>query len=57
MQIIHNEHAKALDKRLLGLFETKAREFTRFSEENPKTAMITMLIAGLYEELAGLVKH
>ncbi|HMW92570.1 MAG TPA: hypothetical protein PLC15_23985 [Candidatus Obscuribacter sp.] len=52
-----NEHAKALDKRLLGLFETKAREFTRFSEENPKTAVITMLIAGLYEELADIVKH
>lgn len=53
----HNEHARALDQRLHGLFEKKVVEFTRFSEENPKTATITMLIAGLYEELATIVKH
>ena len=53
----HNEHAKALDQRLQGLFEKKVAEFTRFSEDNPKTAAITMLLAGLYEELAMIVRH
>jgi hypothetical protein len=52
-----NEHAKALDRRLLGLFETKAVEFTKYSDENPKTAPITMMIAGLYKDLADIVKH
>ncbi len=51
-----NEHAKALDTRLLGLFEHKILEFTKFSEENPNTAPITMLIAGLYKDLADIVK-
>jgi len=52
-----NEHGKALDRRLLGLFESKAQEFTKYSEENPKTAAITLLIAGLYKDLADVVKH
>ena len=52
-----NEHAKALDRRLLGLFETKAVEFTKYSDENPKTASITLMIAGLYKDLADIVKH
>jgi hypothetical protein len=56
MSISNNEHAKALDRRLLGLFESKAIEFTRFSEENPQTAGITMLIAGLYKDLATIIK-
>jgi hypothetical protein len=51
-----NEHAKALDRRLLGLFESKAQEFAKYSEENPQTAGITMMIAGLYKDLAAVVK-
>ena len=52
----NNEHAKALDRRLLGLFETKALEFTKYSEEHPRTAPITMMIAGLYKDLAAVVR-
>jgi hypothetical protein len=51
-----NEHARALDTRLLGIFEHKILEFTKFSEENPGTASITMMIAGLYRDLAEIVK-
>jgi hypothetical protein len=50
------EHGKALDRRLLGLFESKALEFAKYSEENPHTAAITMMIAGLYKDLAAVVK-
>ena len=57
MSISTNEHAKALDRRLLGLFESKALEFTKFSEENPQTAGITLLIAGLYQDLAAVIKN
>jgi hypothetical protein len=53
----YNQHAKALDYRLLSIFESKAEEFARYSEENPHTAMITLLIAGLYKDLAAIVKH
>jgi hypothetical protein len=56
MPILSNEHAKALDRRLLGLFESKALEFAKYSEENPQTAGITMIIAGLYKDLAAVVK-
>ncbi len=52
-----NEYAQALDTRLLGIFEHKILEFTKFSEENPNTAAITMLIAGLYRDLANIVKN
>jgi hypothetical protein len=52
----HNEHARALDKRLLSIFETKAQEFAKYSDENPKTASITLMIAGLYKDLALIVK-
>lgn len=55
--MIHNEHARALDARLLGLFETKIHEFTKFSEENPATAPITMMIAGLYKDLADIIRR
>lgn len=54
--MIHNEHARALDKRLLSIFETKAQEFAKYSDENPKTASITLMIAGLYKDLALIVK-
>jgi hypothetical protein len=52
-----NEHAKALDRRLLGIFESKALEFTNYSEQNPHTAAITMMIAGLYKDLIEVIKR
>lgn len=55
--MIYNEHARALDARLLGLFENKMHEFTKFSEENPSTAPITMMIAGIYKDLADIIKR
>jgi len=51
-----NEHMEALQKRLKELFEHKAQEFTRYSEENPHTAPVTSQIAGMYEDLARVMR-
>ena len=42
---------EALQERLKEIFETKAAEFNRYSEENPNTAVVTNQIAGMYEDL------
>jgi hypothetical protein len=47
-----NEHIEKLQTRLREIFETKAKEFSRYSEENPTTAPVTAQIAGMYEDLA-----
>ena len=46
----HNEHAKALDQRLQGLFEKKVAEFTRFSEENRKANLAFVELLGRIAE-------
>jgi len=45
-------HVKEFEERLLGLFERKAAEFSRYAEEQPNTAIVTAQLAGLYKELA-----
>jgi hypothetical protein len=51
-----NEHIEALQKRLANIFELKAAEFTKYSEENPHTSQITTQVAGMYEDLARVMK-
>ncbi len=52
-----NEHVSKLNDKLRGIFETKAAEFNKYSQENPKTAAVTTQIAGMYEELAAVFKQ
>ncbi|MBX3134935.1 hypothetical protein KF707_01780 [Candidatus Obscuribacterales bacterium] len=51
-----NEHIEALQKRLVNIFELKAAEFTKYSEENPHTSQITTQVAGMYEDLARVMR-
>ncbi len=51
-----NEHMEALQKRLTELFENKAAEFTKYSEDNPHNAPVTSQIAGMYEDLARVMR-
>ncbi len=52
-----NDHIQQFNTRLINIFETKAQEFTKYSEENPSTAIIAAQLAGLYADLAELMKH
>lgn len=45
-------YVKSFEERLIGLFERKAEEFSRFAEERPQTAVVTTQLAGLYKDLA-----
>jgi len=56
-QLRMNEHAKAFNQRLIGIFETKEAEFTKHSEEHPATAPVTVQIAGLYSDLIEIMRH
>ncbi|CAN5676613.1 hypothetical protein BH10CYA1_BH10CYA1_55360 [soil metagenome] len=51
-----NEHVKNFNKRLIGIFEVKAEEFTKHSQENPLTSGITAELAGLYADLVEVMK-
>ena len=51
------EHINNFNTRLIGIFETKAEEFTKFSAENPSTAPVAAQLAGLYSDLAALMKN
>ena len=52
-----NKHIKALEERLIGLFERKMVEFKKYSEENPSSAPVTSQLAFLYAELVDAIKH
>lgn len=52
-----NPHVKNFDDRLLSLFEKRAQEFVRFSEEQPRTARVARQLADLYMDLANLIKR
>lgn len=46
-------HMQEFNQRLLGMFERKAEEFSRFAEEQPtRTAAVASQIADMYRELA-----
>ena len=51
-----NDYVEKFHQKLIGLFETKAAEFTRRSEENPAIATVASEIAGLYKDLADVMK-
>jgi hypothetical protein len=51
-----NDHIEKFHERLIGLFETKAEEFNKRIEENPAIANITAEIAGLYRDLAKVMR-
>jgi len=51
-----NDHVKNFEQRLIGLFERKAEEFTRYSQEDPKTASVTSQLAGLYQDLVEVMR-
>jgi hypothetical protein len=51
------DHIQNFNTRLIGLFETKAEEFKQFSAENPATAPVANQLAGLYTDLATLMKN
>ena len=42
--------------KLIGLFESKAEEFTRRSEENPAIATVATEIALMYQDLAKVMR-
>ncbi|HEY9786714.1 MAG TPA: hypothetical protein V6D17_15030 [Candidatus Obscuribacterales bacterium] len=52
-----NDQIQKFNQRLLGMFERKAEEFTRYSEEDTPSASVAAQIAGLYTELAELVRQ
>jgi len=51
-----NDHIKAFQQRLTTLFERKAAEFAKYSKDEPKTAVVTRELAGLYTDLAQVMK-
>jgi hypothetical protein len=51
------DHIQNFNTRLIGIFETKAEEFTKFSLENPTTAPVASQLADLYSDLAKLMKN
>jgi len=51
------DHIQNFNTRLIGIFETKAEEFTKFSLENPTTAPVAAQLADLYSDLAKLMKN
>lgn len=51
-----NDYVKAFQQRLTNLFETRAREFTKYSIDEPKTANVTKELAGLYSDLVKVMK-
>ena len=51
-----NEYIQPFEQRLIGLFESKAQEFTKYSEEDAFTAPVAAQLAGLYAELVEVMK-
>ncbi len=51
-----NEHIQEFQKRLLCIFESKAEEFTKYSQEDGNSAPVAAQLAGLYSDLAEVMK-
>ncbi len=51
-----NEHIQEFQKRLLFIFESKVEEFTKYSQEDGSTAPVAAQLAGLYSDLAEVMK-
>jgi len=50
-------YVKTFEERLRLLFQMKAAEFSRYAEEEPKTACVTIQLAGLYQDLVEAMGH
>ncbi|MBY0358173.1 MAG: hypothetical protein K2W82_09250 [Candidatus Obscuribacterales bacterium] len=51
------QHVKNFEDRLVGIFEKKAAEFSRYAEEQPKTAIVTSQLADLYRDLVVVMRR
>jgi hypothetical protein len=51
-----NDYIQKFQDKLIGIFETKADEFNKRTEENPAIANVTAEIAGLYQDLARVMR-
>jgi len=51
-----NDHIQKFQEKLIGHFETKAEEFSKRSHENPAINNITAELAGLYQDLAKVMR-
>jgi len=51
-----NEHIQEFQKRLLNLFESKAEEFAKYSQEDAHTGPVAAQLAGLYTDLIQVMK-
>lgn len=49
-------YVREFEERLRGIFERKAEEFSKYAEEQPKTAMVASQIADLYRDLAQIMR-
>ncbi len=50
-------YVQTFEERLRSLFQRKAAEFSRYAEEEPSTAIVTVQLAGLYEDLVEALSH
>ncbi len=51
-----NDYIQKFHEKLIGHFETKAEEFIKRSEENPAISSVASEIAGLYQDLAKVMR-
>jgi hypothetical protein len=51
-----NDHIQQFNQRLIGLFESKAEEFTQYSQSDASQAPIAAQIAGLYIDLVEVMR-
>jgi hypothetical protein len=49
-------YIQTFQQKLIGLFENKAKEFTKYSEEEAFSAPVAAQLAGLYTELVEVMK-
>ncbi|HEY9714660.1 MAG TPA: hypothetical protein V6C72_14430 [Chroococcales cyanobacterium] len=51
------DYIQRFNQNLLGIFEAKAAEFVKHSQDNPITSAVTAELAGLYSDLAEIMKR
>lgn len=51
-----NDYIAKFHEKLIGHFESKAEEFTKRSTDNPAIATVATEIAGLYQDLAKVMR-
>jgi hypothetical protein len=50
-------YIQTFDERLRILFQRKAAEFSKYAEDEPSTACVTIQLAGLYQDLVDAMRH